>query len=532
MIYFDNAPIFYWLIGYFLSGLLLFYALFKTLSTKLFLLLSVLLVVYMRLPVVIFNEELNPDESQMLSHAITLAQDPVYWRSVDGTTIGPLDNYLLVAPHLFGFQIDYTSGRVMGLFCICNALLFLFFALKNWFGDQQARTMFLVPIIFLAFTQETDFVHYSSEQLPFLLLSIQIWLLSLLSTRTLNFSRSLYFLGFIAGSIPFAKLQGVPIAMVLTFASIWIWYRRDKSYKALISLFAGCLTFPLVVFACVTYYGLLSDVIDFYLFSNLMYTEGNSSRSMIGRFLAILDLSFDFKVFTGILLLTFVGVIIKIMRGAGKPQNNGSLFMPVVLFFLAFASIYAVTKSGKDFVHYLYFCIPAWTLLAACFTVNLGKWNLLFPCLILLVFFINDFLGYRRELRFNNYASEYPSKPSHSPVIRELKKYTSDGDYLVVWGWNCGYYVQAQLAHGTAENHSERSIVESVLLDRYRDRYISDIKRTKPTVFLDATGKNSLWLQNRVIHGHHTFLELRDYIRTHYRYMGDFDGTRMYLRKI
>ena len=111
MLSFDSSPPVYWFIGYLLAGIVIISSQYKSLPDRTYLVLGIVLLVFMRLPVIVFNRELNQDESQMLSHAITLLQDPVYWRSVDGTTIGPLDNYLLVLPKLLGFQLDYSAAR-------------------------------------------------------------------------------------------------------------------------------------------------------------------------------------------------------------------------------------------------------------------------------------------------------------------------------------------------------------------------------------------------------------------------------------
>ena len=72
---------------------------------------------------------------------------------------------------------------------------------------------------------------------------------------------------------------------------------------------------------------------------------------------------------------------------------------------------------------------------------------------------------------------------------------------MVVWGWQCVYYVEAQLAQGTAENHSERSIFNHPMRKTYRERYLADMKRTKPAIVLDAVGKNSFWVQNKKTQG-------------------------------
>jgi purine nucleoside permease len=117
-----------------------------------------------------------------------------------------------------------------------------------------------------------------------------------------------------------------------------------------------------------------------------------------------------------------------------------------------------------------------------------------------------------------------------SPVVKEIKKRRQKGDYMVVWGWQCVYYVEAQLAQGTAENHSERSIFDLPMRARYRSRYLSDMERTKPVFVIDAVGKNSLWVQNKKTQGIESYPELYQYVRSHYTFAGDFDDTRLYIR--
>src|SRR5689334_20995257 len=45
-----------------------------------------LFLVAWRWPFLLCAHEYNPDESQFVAGALTLAHDPVFWRSVDGTT--------------------------------------------------------------------------------------------------------------------------------------------------------------------------------------------------------------------------------------------------------------------------------------------------------------------------------------------------------------------------------------------------------------------------------------------------------------
>ena len=534
MINFDNSPTVYWLLGYTLAGIVILSTFYKKLPLSVFLILSIGLLAFMRLPVLVFNREINPDESQMLSHAITLYQDPVYWRSVDGTTIGPLDNYLLVIPQIFGFQIDYTSGRVMGLLCIGGGLLFLFFAMRNWFSDSLARPMLLVPLLFLSFTQQADFVHYSSEQLPVFLLAFGIWIISRLTKNIGSIIVNAYLLGFITGTIPFAKLQAVPQAMVLVLAALWIcyhWFAKTRELKPILMLVAGGISFPALTFVWVAYHHVLNDLIDFYLLGNVIYAGGNSSSSIPTQFFKIFNLSPDFKSFTCILILPIFAALVKLVSEFRKSGNAENRVLAITILTLALSSIYAVTKSGNDFIHYLNFCIIPWTLMAAYGLIKVSKWAFILPALLLIWFFANDAITYHKERKLNNYISVKATQLAQSPVVKELKKYTHNQDYMVVWGWQCIYYVEAQLAQGTAENHSERSIFKHNMVEKYRSRYFSDIQRTKPAVFLDAVGKNSSWVQDRKTQGFESFPALSQYIKSNYEFVGDFDDTRLFIRK-
>ena len=533
MIHFDNNPTLYWLCGYLLTGIVILCAISKKVPLAGFIVACMLLLVGMRMPVVVFNRELNADESQMLSHAITLNQDPIYWQSADGTTIGPLDNYLLVIPKLLGFQIDYTSGRAMGLLCTAAAILFLFFSLRQIFGEQTARISILFPLFLLAFTQEVDFVHYSSEQLPVLLLSACLWLLTQLFHSDKNRSTIGFSLALLAGMIPFAKLQAVPMAIVLVSCALWVTFtkfKRNRQIKPILAIMAGGITFPLLVLIWTIYYDVFDDLIDFYILGNVIYAGGNEAPAIPVQFFKIFNLSADFKAFTFALLIPMLAGLWYLITTRKSCAIKSHTIIISAIALLILSSIYAVTKSGNDFIHYLNFCIIPWTLLAAWGIQKWGIKSIVFPVFLILWFFIGDALSYKKHHLLNSFASDNARSLAQSPVVSELKKYTKEKDFMAVWGWQCSYYVEAQLAEATAENHSERSIFKHAMQDKYKSRYLSDIQRTTPAIFLDAVGKNSLWVQDRKTQGFENFPELADFINRNYTYQGLFDDTRLYVR--
>lgn len=535
MVTFDSAPTIYWLLGYLLAGAVIISAVYKIIPLKVFLVLAILLLVFMRMPVLVFNREINADESQMLSHAITLYEDPVYWRSVDGTTIGPLDNYLLVIPKLFGFQINYTSGRVMGLTCTIGALLFIFLAMKNWFGESLSRIAIMTPVIFLAFTQETDFVHYSSEQLPVFLLALTIWLLSKIMEGKNPSPVSTFFLGLTAGMMPFAKLQSVPQAMVIVLAALWVCYHyftKTKQIKPLLFLLLGGLTFPILLFLWATANHVFGDFIDFYIFGNAIYAGENNWLSIPVQMFNLITLSPDFKIYSLVLIVPIIlGIVYSFLPNSYK-KSQTQFVLPATLILLILTAIYAATKSGNTFIHYLNFCIYPWILLAAYGTAKRYKQFTIFSVIMLLWFVGNDAISYRKEHRLNAFESiGGANKLAENQVVKELKKFTKAGDYMVVWGWQCQYYVEAQLAQGTAENHSERSIFKHALQEKYLSRYLSDLNRTKPAVILDAVGKNSMWVQDKKTQGIENFPALANFIHQHYTLVSDKDDIKLFVRK-
>lgn len=125
---YSKFPILYLLTGYFIGLLILMYWWkYKSNIQSWYLsVLSILFLFWLRFPFIVFNQELNPDESQMITHAMTLRSDHIYWKFVDGHTIGPLSSYLLILPTFLGLAFDYTSARLTAYFLMLGSLFFFY----------------------------------------------------------------------------------------------------------------------------------------------------------------------------------------------------------------------------------------------------------------------------------------------------------------------------------------------------------------------------------------------------------------------
>jgi hypothetical protein len=150
----------------------------------------------------------------------------------------------------------------------------------------------------------------------------------------------------------------------------------------------------------------------------------------------------------------------------------------------------------------------------------------------LLLFAGQVVVRYKQGIPLNQYPSEWQNgwAIQQSPVSKEIEKYAQPGEKLVVWGWRCDYYVQAQMPQGVAENHTIRSGFTHPMQATYQKRYLNDFLRSYPPVFIDAVGSRNLWMTDRKTQGHEIIKPLGQFIKAHYRYMGLVDDTRIYVR--
>src|ERR1022692_3617917 len=124
--------------------------------------LSLLSILAFRWPVLCDNRELvDPDESQMMSAAMTLDRDPLYWKSVAGQNRGPM----LALLRRTG-RVDYTGARLVSASLAWVCVLCAWLALAHLFGDGWARLLVLPLLAVHAFSDSWSFVAYGSEHVP------------------------------------------------------------------------------------------------------------------------------------------------------------------------------------------------------------------------------------------------------------------------------------------------------------------------------------------------------------------------------
>lgn len=501
------------------------------------LLASLFLLFFTRLPILFINWELNPDESQLLSQAITLRHHPVYWKYIDGATMGPLSSYYVALPGYFGIPLNYVVLRWLAFFCLLISVVSTYFAVENFFNPRVARLALLPAVAFLAFTTHFDFLHATNEQLSLALIGLAVWQYSRLwRERSFTSASGLFLLSFISSLVPFAKLQGTPTVLVLIGAAFVGLLRQSAPmprpifWRALGGLLIGGLAFPVLVVGLTLGFGVFTDFIQFYIVGNFAYSAEASFWHFLGRFPAFIGRTNDFQVF---LVPTFALIISwLLLRFRQRNDRNGLL-----LFILALivASAYAVIKPGNEFLHYLLYLVLPLCLLNAWFinTFRAPIYTVFWVALVVLSVGVNAIIQSGKPVKspLNKYLSApFAFRHFHvSATAQEALKLARSGEDLVVWGWAPQYNVQTQMPQGVCDNHVIRCVMGSNQRI-HRARYMRNIQTSRPPVFIDAVGPNSMWLYDRAAYGYETFPELKNFIDTNYRLVGEFEKNRVFAR--
>lgn len=539
---FDTRPLIWWLFGHLFLGIFSCWLIVRnrSVSNWLFLFILIFITGFMRFPVFLYNLPLNPDESQMLAQGLTLTVDPLLYRSVDPTTSGPINTYLLSIVHLLGFRLDFQAAHVLSWLITLVSVYFLYKALKSLLTTYVSQLAIIPTIVFFSFTQNANHVHYYSEGIAIALLSFCTYQLARW-TATKNFTYvELIRFGICNGLIVLCKIQALPLAFVVGVWSLVLIYSFQKSHWLRYgSILAGSV---LTVWTGWLFYmqinGLLNDFFLYYIIANaqlkVQFSESSPSYQFFYHFIHFPmiiraesgELNYWFYSFIGLGGVFLVqhfskAAFIKIV------QLDHYFWTMAVGYLLMVVAV--IIRTGSFYTHHFLFFVLPGCLLTGLFLSQLRfsspwKWAILLTQLLFLS------KGFRRS-SLNIYETAYSQHNKISPVGKAILNYGKPGDYLVVWGWSCEYYVETQMPQGVNENHSVRSAMKHPLQEVYYQRYLRDLKRTKPKVFVDAITSATLWMNDPEKYGHQNYPALAKYISDNYQLKEEIDGVRIYAVK-
>ena len=529
-----------------------------------------------RLPFLCYDH-FNPDEAFLLASAMRVPLDPVPYRSFDAMTSGPLNVYAQSIPAWFGAPLTYVSSRLTGTLLAFGALAFLWLACRSFLGERAASIALMPSFCFYVFAWDADFTHCSSEHGAVFLGAASICLLA----REYRAPSApglwrIALAGIVAGSMIFAKLQAVPVeAAILAIGAVIAW-RKAQRTAALASLAGGAALVPAAFLAMFLWCGVLPDFWISYFRKNAAYT-GAAALSASGRIQDAWNLLFHISNLgayeLGMQVVWAAGLAAAAalaMRHSAKVkpwwptrakvgQTPSSARDPLVALLgssnrtlglrepadLSLASVLllaaaftAVAAPGREFMHYeLFLVVPSGFVTASAF-LWMRTWlqtraprsalrleRLGIACFVLLTCLVPTAL---REHIDDAWDAGFFSPAA--PLPTAIRRYATDRDTVVVWGWRSGLYIASRRVPGTRFADSELQIEPAAYQQYYRDVYLSDFQRSKPAIFVDAVGPGDFTYTDRSEAGHETFEELRQAIARDYRQVAEIDGARLFVR--
>lgn len=489
-----------------------------------------------RWPVISLPHEIYPDETQLLAGAITLRHDPVFWRSVDGGTAGPLDYYALLPAACFSGATGYAIARLTATLLVWGMLVAAGETIALIGKRPIARIAILPALLFEALNHSAEFLHYSTELLPSLLLALSVLILVRQSLRPARWH--LWVGALLLGAVPFAKLQAAPIAAGLGLLFVGMEFASGRKNNILPLIIAALLP-ALLAAALVTVTGETENLIIPYFLQNTYYaSSGRLPLSVVVRQLGEQSLQNGYHLlwFTGsVLFCLAVGVCAA--RKASVPLRSYGL---AVIALLAL-TLCCILTPGRPYHHYLNFLTLPLVLLtgiALCLALEStaggpGKnWRL--PISLFLLCGVLPPLAWCAVQRPDPYDDYYTiistPRPGQRELLAAVKNLSVAGEAIGVWGWRSSLYVEAGLWQATRQAQSEAQFVPGRWQPYFLRRYYEDMVASAPPVFADAAGPGNFWFSHRSM-GHERFPLLREWIDAQYAYVGEWDGVRLYARR-
>ena len=545
-------------------------------------LISIVVVLFAwRWPAFCFPRHLQPDEGLWIAGALKTTVDPVPWRGVDSTTSGPLNNYLLALPVLFGARISFFSMRLIGSVLIALTMCALYYAIKWIHGERIARLGIVPGTVMLSLSGEPDFVAFTSEYLPVFMTTVVLAATVYLARGSGSYRARVSaaaVAGLFLGAAGFSKLQAAPIIItIFAFGAAFLLFeaisktkwaatlllphsattkaeipasftararrklgdlaekqRYHKNTKPVIITGLLALSLPPAVFLIWLWLaGTLADAIASYIKMPLARVlEGGHVH--LAYFFGFAR-AYPLRSFAAFLVSAIVAVVIGLAallsKGGCNFKRPFATLYPVLL---VIAGFFAIAQAHREFPHYLWFAvIPVSCCMAAVLglTSEANLWQrreamiaILFIALCVLP---QLSVAMSRPGSFPaNVVANYNSPPS--AVARAISRYATPGTRIAIWGWAPEYYIDTGTIMATRDAETAyQAGWPNKYREYYRRRYIRDLQADLPPVFVDGVAPGNFY-HNRATKGYETFPALASLVREHYELKEEVAGVRIF----
>ncbi len=475
-------------------------------------------------------QEFSPDESLALSGALTLWSDPLFFRSVEGTTAGPLHVYLLMPAALGVGPHGYFFARLTGHVLLLGTLFLAGTFIRRLDRVAEAVAV-LAAISAFGFTRSTDFQHASTELLPCFLVVLAIWF----QLRVPAPRWGPPCIGLALGLVPWAKLQVAPVALGVgvTFVALAC---RERRWRDAARMTGAALLPTVVIVAAVASAGIMEDMVVPYLLSNTIYpsaTQYSTFSALRGFGTALFE---DGQM--GILLVLGGGLALMapLLPRAGARRTR--ILTWAVWGWLA-VSWFCVAAPRRPYLHYWYVVAAPLTVLIGLAVARLRaepgpiarpasvRWSIAILAVLMLPLAAWRMAGPDRSGWIRQIFARYQRE--NQELAGLTRPFLRPADSMAIWGNRCGLYIELGLPQGTRQGHTAYQFLKSKAQGYFLRVYWEEFRRRQPAVFVDATGGDNL-MSDVPNQPHENFAVLADAIRRDYTLIAHRYGTRIYLR--
>lgn len=489
-----------------------------------------IVLVYGRWASIVFPFPLNPDEAQAAANALRIKVYGFNWSVLDGSTNGPLDSLVVCWPHLFGWDVTMSTVHLTACALLFFVCLFVYLSIKTLCGRGFAVALVSPLVLFYSFTGNRNFLHQSSELLPVALLVAANYLAVRLSVGRSQPHRFRYLvfalLGILLGAVPFAKLQGAPLTVVVGLYAFILAVTDPSKGRLRNSLALVCgglapaLGFLLPLFVS----GHIQDFWRSYVAWAFLYVQQPLSfADVLGMLSTELLLRYTayFMSMLGLVSLLHVYIAAPHREDAGR-SGRYDIVYGLALVVVAF---WVIAKPGNDFGHYLMFFPPFGVMFcayAARAFAGQRKHVLLFAgyyvalaAIFIALYQVYDTKEYERKysdaalrpLLHQSFRVESPHLLSWLPI---------PATHLLVWGWMPQWYVWSGLTPSSRETNTALQIDDSALQGYFRSRFMADIGQDSPDIIMDAVEQGSFYFDKPWKYGPQVFPEFSAYLSSGY----------------
>jgi hypothetical protein len=514
------------------------------LGDRIFILFLITFVIFSRVPLIVQGFQ-NTDEAMWVAIAKTFIADPRYWVRVDGGTGGPIVPILLVFLKAIGLPIDFGTLKLMTGVIMGVSAGILYVGLADLTSSLVAKFTAFFLATTCALMVSSDMIAYNSEHPVILLLSIAVLFLGRIFAEKGKQKSNIIALGITLGLIPFAKLQGAPIALVLgLFGCVLVYWKA--TFKDVLFLIGSATGPTLLVLFLVSLYGGLGDFWTEYFVYNIMYTSQaaiNGWHYKLQSFIEIIFIPADLKYFIKVsLVIGALGLPLLFFSRLSK-VNKVKIVSAIILFMV---TSYCIMAPGRLFPHYVLLILVPLTIgiaftvhsifeLVASHITSFSLKHLILRYVFALTFLFWPVFSFAQNFSLNPEYLEiskakYDGYSPQGDVAVVLKTYYTKGAKMAIWGWATELWESTPFQMGTRDGNTAWMIYTR-LRDQLAKRHISDLQVNQPEVYVEAIAPNFFGFSDRSSYGIQIFPEIANYINEHYNLEAEVGGARIFIRK-